>query len=689
MILKKCILIYCCGLQLISFAQNTSGELGRTKDSVSTKVIDLKEVIITDSKNNSHGSEIISQIDQQLRPNNSAQDLLRLVPGLFIAQHAGGGKAEQIFLRGFDCDHGTDFSVNIDGMPVNMVSHAHGQGYADFHFVIPETIDKLKVYKGTYNAAYGDFATSGAGEFSTKNNIGKSMIKLEGGQFETYRAMAMIDLLRGNHLFTKQNENFYVAAEYNYANSFLENKQHFKRYNIFSKYTAQLGSNNFLSFSGSTFNSGWNASGQIPSRAVSDGVITRFGSLDATEGGQTSRTNANLSLTTSLINGGLIKNQAYYSFYDFNLYSNFTFFLHDSVNGDQINQTESGRNIYGYKFSYEKTASVFGKNLKTVIGATTRIDDGTVMLRHSVKRVILDTISAGHLTQQNASAYIDETLYLTEKFSVNTSLRFDYFDFKFQNFQYDSLSGRKQVPKLSPKLNLYYDASANVQLFVHAGNGFHSNDARSVVLKSVENNLPTALGYEVGSTFKLGKRILVNTALWGLDLQNELVYVGDEAIVEITGATRRVGVDLSTRVQLTDHLFADADINYNHGRYINLPKGENFIPLAPSLTSTGGFSYKREKGFNASIRYRYLNTRPANEDNSVQALGYFLLDAVINYTTPKYQIGLSAENLLNTNWNQAQFDTESRLRNESTSVSELHYTPGTPFYLKGSLTFFF
>ncbi|MEO6305992.1 MAG: TonB-dependent receptor [Bacteroidia bacterium] len=683
--IKKYFLISGCLLQLISFAQTS------IKDSLvkNDAIINLKEVVVSDSKNNSHGTEIISQIDQQLRPTNSAQDLLRLVPGLFIAQHAGGGKAEQIFLRGFDCDHGTDFSVNIDGMPVNMVSHAHGQGYADFHFVIPETIDKLKVFKGTYNSAYGDFATSGAGEFSTKNNIGKSMIKLEGGQFDTYRAMAMIDLLQGNHLFTKRNENFYVAGEYNYANSFLENKQHFKRYNIFSKYTAQLGENNFLSFSASTFNSGWDASGQIPTRAVDDGSISRFGSLDATEGGQTSRTNANLILTTALRNGGIIKNQAYYSYYDFNLYSNFTFFLHDSVNGDQIDQTESGRNMYGYKFSYEKSSSLFDKNLKTIFGAATRIDDGDVSLRHSVKRVILDTISAGHLFQQNASVYIDETLYLTEKFSINTGLRFDYFDFSFQNFQYDSLSGIKQAPKLSPKLNLYYDASNNVQFFIHAGYGFHSNDARSVVLKTSERNLPTALGYEVGSTFKLGKRILVNTALWGLDLQNELVYVGDEAIVEITGATRRLGVDLLARFQITDQLFADVDLNYNHGRYINLQEGENYIPLAPSLTSTGGLSYKRAKGLNASIRYRYLNTRPANEDNSVKAVGYFLLDAVVNYTTSKFQIGITAENLLNTKWNQAQFDTESRLRNETQAVSELHYTPGTPFFLKGSITFFF
>ncbi len=672
-------------ISFIGFSQNPAN------DTLVKDAINLKEITISsdDTKNNQMAAQVISNIDKLLRPTNSAQDLLRLVPGLFIAQHAGGGKAEQIFLRGFDCDHGTDFSVNIDGMPVNMVSHAHGQGYADFHFVIPETVDKLKVFKGTYTAQYGDFATSGAGEFNTKTNIGKSMVKLEGAMFDTYRALAMIDLLQGKHLFTKNNENFYIAGEYFYSNSYFESKQHFNRYNIFTKYSAQLNNNNYLNFSASTFNSTWDASGQIPTRAVSDGAITRFGSIDNTEGGKTGRTNINAILTTALKNGGVIKNQGYYSYYDFNLFSNFTFYLHDSINGDQINQTEKGRSIYGYKFTYEKNSTLFNKQLKTIIGAGTRIDDGQTSLRHSIKRTILDTISIGQLNQQNAYAYLDETLYLTNKFSINTSVRFDYFDFSYHNFKYDSLSGRKQVPKVSPKLNLYYDVTNTVQFFAHAGYGFHSNDARSVVIKSSQNNLATALGYEVGSTFKLGKSIIMNAALWGLDLESELVYVGDEAIVDITGATRRLGGDLSLRWQLSNNLFLDGDINFSHGRYKALPDKQNFIPLAPTLTSTGGLSYKRNKGLNASLRYRYINSRPANEDNSTVALGYFLVDAVVNYNTSKFQIGLTAENLLNTTWNQAQFDTESKLKDETKSVTELHYTAGTPFFVKASIAFLF
>lgn len=667
----------------------TAGDTANLQAIVKSTSINLSEVTASDTKDIGQTMAVINQIDKDLRPVNSAQDLLRLVPGLFIAQHAGGGKAEQIFLRGFDADHGTDFSVNVDGMPVNMVSHAHGQGYADFHFVIPETVDKLKVFKGTYATQYGDLATAGAGEFSTKNNIGKSMVKVEGGQFDTYRAMAMIDLLRGKHLLSKQNENLYVAGEYNYTNSYFDHPQHFYRYNIFGKYSGMLNSNNLLSFSASTFNSGWDASGQIAARTVSDGEISRYGSLDPTEGGSTDRTNINAILTSKLPNGDIIKNQAYYTNYHFNLYSNFTFFLHDTVNGDQINQTEKGRNMYGYKLTYEKNSTLFGRPLKSIAGIGTRIDEGIVMLRHSKQRVILDTLSIGHLYQQNASAYLDETLRLTEKFSVNAGIRFDYFDFEFHNFQHDSLSGHKQVPKVSPKLNLYYDATPSVQFYAHGGYGFHSNDARSVVLKTSNVNVPTAIGYEAGSTFKLGKSMIINAALWGIDLQSELVYGGDDGTVDITGATRRLGVDLAVRWQITEIFYADVDVNYNHGRYKNLPEGHNYIPLAPSLTSVGGLTLKQKNGFNASLRYRYIDSRPANEDNTVTALGYFLLDAVVNYTKPRYQVGISIENLLNAKWNQAQFDTQSRLKNESQPVDELHYTPGTPFFLKGSLAFFF
>lgn len=647
--------------------------------------IRLNEVSVTGTKDIGQSLSSINQADMELRPTSSAQDLLRLVPGLFIAQHAGGGKAEQIFLRGFDVDHGTDFAVSIDGIPVNMVSHAHGQGYADFHFVIPETVDRLQVNKGLYSARQGDFATSGSGDFFTKNSIDKSMIKFEYGLFGTYRGVGMFRL-PGDRIITGNNEHAYVAGEYNFTNSYFDSPQHFNRYNLFGKYTTGIGERGSLSLSASTFHSSWDASGQIPDRAVRAELIDRFGAIDNTEGGQTSRTNVNAVLLNGTRNGGVFKNQFYYSYYSFNLYSNFTFFLHDSINGDQIRQTEQGRNILGYSTSYDKTIYSGKNSVRTVAGAGTRYDNGVLSLMRSKQRVVFDTTALGEVTEQNIHAFIDETVNIGPKFSVNAGVRYDYFMFAYDNFLADTNEGAAAKARVSPKLSFYFTPNAGLQFYVKSGLGFHSNDARSVVSGEAGNSLPRALGYEAGSTFKLFDRLLMNVSLWGLDLENELVYVGDEGIVEISGATRRLGTDVAFRLEITRCLFADADFNYNHGRYLDLPEGGNYIPLAPSLTSTGGITLKNEKGLSASLRYRYIDDRPANESNTVTAQGYFLLDAVANYELQHYTFGLTAENLLNAEWNQAQFDTESRLRNETLPVSELHYTPGSPFFIKGSIT---
>ena len=678
-----------------------AGESQRLTLRVATTTLSLAEVTVSQPRDPNQSLAAISHIDQVLRPLNSAQDLLRLVPGLFIAQHAGGGKAEQIFLRGFDCDHGTDFAVSIDGLPVNMVSHAHGQGYADFHFVIPETVEQLKVYKGPYTARFGDFATSGAGEFVTKTRLDHSQAKIEVGQFDTFRGLLMLDLLGNDrHLLSKKPESAYLAAEYYFTNSYFDAKQHFKRFNGLAKYTGQLSDNTSLTLLGSYFTSNWDASGQIPERGVREGVISRFGSIDPTEGGRTSRTNASAILTTTLGHDAVLRQQVYYSRYDFSLFSNFTFFLQDSVKGDEINQRETGRNIYGYTGTYDRDTRLGARTLHSTLGVGTRIDDAGLDLRHAQRRQITDTITAGRLFEQNINAYLDETLPLTDRLTLNAAVRFDVFTFDFRGVlaneatkELEPLRGRLTRSIVSPKLNLYYQLSPTVQLFARSGFGFHSNDARGVIRGANETVLPRALGYEVGSTFKPVPSLVVNAALWSLHLQNELVYIGDDGNVENTGPTQRYGVDVAARYQLSRRLFLDTDVNYNHGRQTDAPADANYIPLAPTFTTIGGLTYKAPKGLSGSLRYRHIDSRPANDDGSIRARGYFLFDAVLSYTKARFQIGATAENLLNVQWNQAQFATQTRLltpqRERPAGFDELHFTPGTPFYLKLNASVFF
>ncbi|MGV8813587.1 MAG: TonB-dependent receptor plug domain-containing protein [Gelidibacter sp.] len=289
----------------------------------------------------------VLHVDLKNNPVNTAQDLLRKVPGLFIAQHAGGGKAEQIFLRGFDNDHGTDVSVTADGIPVNMVSHAHGQGYADLHFLIPETIKDIDFGKGAYYADKGDFNTSGYVNFTTFDKLKNNLVKLEGGSFNSMRAVTMINLLNRD----VEDKNFYVASEFSYSDGPFDIKQNFNRVNIMAKYSKWIDNKQYLSILGSTFSSGWNASGQIPERAVKEGLISRWGSIDPTEGGSTSRSNFAINYRNIRNDDEEISSNLFYSKYDFNLFSNFTFFLNDLVYGDEIEQTDN-RSIYGFDNKY-------------------------------------------------------------------------------------------------------------------------------------------------------------------------------------------------------------------------------------------------------------------------------------------------------------------------------------------------
>ena len=276
---------------------------------------------------------------------------MRMVPGLFIGQHAGGGKGRTNILRGFDIDHGTDLNLSVDGIPVNMVSHAHGQGYADLHFVIPETLNDISYGKGPYDVSKGNFATAGHISFTTKEKLDKNQLTVEAGQFNSYRAMTMLNVTEN------ENSNAYVAADYNATDGPFDSPQGFHRINLFGKYNQKLGNLDKITVQASHFQSQWDASGQIPQRAVDAGLIGRFGAIDKTEGGQTSRSNFSMTHTKYLSTRSSVKSQVYYSRYNFELYSNFTLFLRDSIHGDQIRQKEN-RDLFGIDVQYIKDQSL-------------------------------------------------------------------------------------------------------------------------------------------------------------------------------------------------------------------------------------------------------------------------------------------------------------------------------------------
>ena len=648
--------------------------------------LDLAEVRVNGKKNSSLNT--IASVDIMLRPVNTSQDVLRIVPGLFIAQHAGGGKAEQIFLRGYDIDHGTDINVTVDGVPVNMLSHAHGQGYADLHFLIPETVEKVNFDKGPYFVNKGNLATAGYAEFHTKEFLKDNFIKLEGGQFNTQRAVGMMKVFNTEN--EKSRQQFYVASEYFKSDGYFDSPQDFHRFNMMAKYNAWFGNQSQLTITASTFDSKWNASGQIPGRAVQSGMISRFGSIDNSEGGNTNRTNLNIRFARQWKNNWKTTDQIYFSRYRFNLFSNFTFFLNNAVNGDEINQRET-RNIYGYNTTASKAWMLGNKNANTEFGAGFRYDNVMgIELSRAVKRQFIESLQKGDVKEGNAYLSWNQNLEISNKFSVNGGLRFDFFRFAYRDLLAGVTEFRHQQRSIaSPKLNFVYTSSSTVKIYLNNGIGFHSNDTRVILDNNAKNILPKVYGTDLGIILKPSKDLIFKTALWHFYSEQEFVYVGDEGIVEPGGKTRRMGIDVSVRYQFTSWLYGDLDLNYTKARSICAAKNENYVPLAPSFTSIGGLSAKMKNGFGGSLQYRFMGQRPANEFNTVKAQGYFITDILLVYSWKNFELTISAENIFDCKWREAQFDTKSRLQFESQPVSEIHYTSGTPRFLKAAISFKF
>ncbi|MEP6466449.1 MAG: TonB-dependent receptor [Parafilimonas sp.] len=661
--------------------------------------MDLAAVVITSHSNNLTTSRTLSAIDLNMVPVKSAQDLLRLVPGLFIAQHMGGGKAEQIFLRGFDADHGTDVNVSVDGLPVNLVSQGHGQGYADLHFLIPETVANYDFGKGPYYTDKGDFCTAGYVAYNTKKVLDNSMIKIEGGQFNTIRGVALLNLLSDKAKLNGQSA--YIAGEALYTNGGpFDVPEHFNRFNLFGKYNTRIGANNDLTISASSLTSRWRAAGEIPNRAEGEGYIKdAFGTIDTAQGGYTTRANAYIKLTSNLRNNVVMENQVFYSHCYFNLISNFLFYYVNPVTGDEFGQHEK-RDIYGYNGKISRRA-VSGNVVFTSTGGIGVRYDAThpSWLAHTQNGQVLNYLQLGNIKELNTNAYFDETVE-TGKWLFNAGVRFDYFHFYYLSTApvsdtaaaiYDGVNTAQGKSIISPKFNVQYTINNHVQLYVKTGKGFHSNDARVVIADQGYKTIPAAYGADFGVNWKPIPRLFINTAVWYLFLQQEFTYgsdYGDES-VSPGGRTTRKGVDFSARYQITNWLYGNLNLNFAKPRSIDDPKGEDYVPLAPTFTSTAGLFVNLKNGINGGISYRWLANRAANEDYSLTAKGYFITDLTLNYTRKKYEIGIGIENLFDQSWEEAQFEYESRLKYETAPVDEVSNTPGVPFFARAKLSVFF
>lgn len=690
---------------------------------LTARPIELDEVLASaDRSFSAASSRTVRAFDLAVRTVRSAQDLLQLAPGLVTAQHAGGGKAEQIFLRGFDADHGTDVAISVDGVPVNMVSHGHGQGYADLHFVIPHLIERIDVSKGPYNTRWGNFATAGAISFTTKDHLDGNMVRGEMGAFGTGTITALYQVPgSGPH------QGAYLAGQFYRTDGPFDAPQDFGRFNLFGKFHTHLMEDTRLAVTASGFSSAWDASGQVPQRAVESGLIGRFGAIDDLEGGTTGRQDLNLRYESGTGTDRFVL-QGYFTRYDFKLFSNFTLFLDNPEDGDMIEQTDR-REVHGLNGSYRFEHPLGGlAQVAATLGGGYRADDIEVSLWQSPDRVRSRRLVDSGIRERNLYLRAEEELQISPGIRLQLGVRWDYFTYDVDDrlegrpASLPHASGYAQQAILSPKASLVVSPSHALEFFFNTGSGFHSNDARAIVLDqrvadlvrayrrdgvgevAIEDSLvarnldpahidvetlPRATGAELGLRLRPFNALNIAAAAWVLDLEREFVFVGDGGFTELSGRSRRYGLDVEARAGFTAWLSADADISLSRGILRDEPDEANQIPLAPRITWTGGINAIRPDHWDASLRYVHVGDRSANEDKSVTAEGYTVFNLLGSYRFGPARLSITVENLFDTEWNEAQFDTESRLPGEAVPVSELHFTPGAPRNVRIGLSYWF
>jgi outer membrane receptor protein involved in Fe transport len=691
----------------------------------------LEEVVVEAKKPlSAASSDEISAETFALRPHATLQDILNNVPGLIVRQHQGGGKAAQYLIRGFNADHGTDFLVAVDGVPVNMVTHGHGQGYADANFVIPETIETVQLRKGPYFPELGDLAVAGALNMVTRRTFDEGFVLAEGGSFERMRYVAGVSPRLGpvQTLF---------AGQAYYSNGPFLHDEHFARYNAYAKLTLEPGPASRLWASGTSYAGDWDASGQIPQREVSAGRLDRFGSLDPTEGGRSDRQTLDLHYDWTPIAADSWSFQAYATRYKLRLWSNFTFFQESglrffegaggevidagdgpaplgarAIPGDGLEQNDF-RYLYGGRGSYLRAYEAVVP-MATRIGVETRHDEIDVAVHRQVRRDRFFTASKVHVVERSVGTYLSQQVFFTDRLRFEGGLRGDVFSFDVTDrlprqrpdpsFSAFPISGSTTDSIVSPKANLILTPEPNTEVYLNFGTGFHSNDARGVIQAEQEGDpnvvpLARALGYEVGSRTRLFDRLEVASALWLLDLESEIVFCGDCGTIERNAAgsfepgasTRRWGIDFETRSQLTRWLWADYDLSFADPRFRRTGEA---IPVAPTLFMNGGLTAELDNGFSAALRARYLDDRPGNQDRTVPARGYFIMDLLGTYRWRNLEASVALLNLAEFDWQEAVFVDTSCTRREAArgacpSPDDVHFTPGDPFAVRAGLKVFF
>jgi hypothetical protein len=674
--LSRALTIALAGLPLIAAAQapppsdnDTSATPPAAVDLDRIDVIGRRLNLVGEAISASEGS--VGQAEIAARPSLRTGDLLEFVPGLVATQHSGSGKANQYFLRGFNLDHGTDFATFVDAMPVNMRTHGHGQGYTDLNFLIPETVEELDYRKGNYYADVGDFSSAGSARFRIADRLDGSA-ELGVGEDGYLRGVVVdsVDLGSSGALL-------YGVEAQRYDGPWTDIDEDVRKFNGLLKYSADVaGGRGSVTVMG--YENEWNSPDQIPQRAVAQGLIDELGSLDTTLGGKSSRSSVSLDWRGRVL-GGDFSASAYAIDYDMRLFSNFTYFLDDPDNGDQFQQLDE-RRIYGFALSQQWDTG----RARWRVGAEGRFDDiERVGLYRTAARQRLSTVREDAVEEGSFGVHAANEFRFNDAWRSYVGVRHDRYDFDVDARSLPVNSGRADDSATSAKASLAWTPSKSTEFYLSYGQGFHSNDARGATIRidpasgdAVDpvDALVDSEGYELGARLFFSNRVHATAALWRLDLDSELLFVGDAGTTEGSRPSRRDGVELGVYWFGNRYFEGDLEASYTRSRFSDSDPAGDEIPGAIPLVLSAGITGKLDSGWTGTLRVRHFGPYPLIEDDSVESDGSTLVNLRVGKQWRRLGLHLDVLNLLDSDDHDIDYFYASRLPGEpDEGVEDIHY----------------
>lgn len=620
------------------------------------------------------------------RPLSRTGEILEFIPGMIVTQHSGSGKSNQYFMRGFNLDHGTDFANYVDGMPVNMRSHGHGQGYTDLNFIIPELVSQIDYQKGSYHANSGDFGAAGSARFGLQNTTANELaLTLGEYQYQRLLAKGSTALAAGNLV---------LATEWQgYDGPWQDIDENVQKTNLLARYTQQVGLAQFT-LTLMAYDNSWNSADQVPLRAITAQQLGRFGSLDTSLGGESSR----YSLSASWFSDAWRWN-TYLVRSDLSLWSNFTYFLNDPVNGDQFEQRDD-RHLYGGELSYHWHQRLAGFEVEHLAGVQTRVDDiAEVGLYATLDRQRLSTVRADRIMQRSAAVFQQSSIAFSDKLIAHLGLRYDWMQAKVSS---DTVvnSGRSHDGIGSLRAGLSYQLTENWLAYLNAGQGFHSNDARGTTTRQAPGSgealdlvdfLVVSKGAELGLRFFDYTAWNASIAFWYLEMDSELLYVGDEGTNEPSRASRRYGIETSLYYWLNQNWSLDTELALTRSRFTETEMDEgNYIDGSLPLVLSMGLTYQADERWQLNLRLRHFGKRTLDSFNEQRAASSTVLNGRVQYQTGPWQLSAELLNLLNSQASDIEYFYASRLPGEpEAGVEDKHLHPMEPRSLRLRLAYRF